>query len=268
MLTAFSVYRKKRHFAATPEPAGRIGRDRAHRQFVIQRHAARALHYDFRLGLDGVLKSWAIPKGPSERVGDRRLAVHVEDHPLEYASFEGDIPEGEYGAGHVDIWDRGTWTPEGDPRTGLDGGHLKFALSGERLRGRYVLIRMKPRNNEKRESWLLIRERDAVAGARPVRTRSRARAVTNEVAGVAISNADRAVQDTDGITKLEVAQYHADVAKWLLPHVTTHPLAVVKCPGGDLGHCFFQKHPGEPSRSRLSKAGTPPYMHLETLRDV
>src|SRR4051794_22133866 len=122
-------YRRKRDFAKTPEPAGsRRGAaqpDAARRRrFVVQRHAARRLHYDFRLELDGVLKSWAVPKGPSLDPGERRLAVHVEDHPLDYAGFEGVIPAGEYGGGAVMVWDAGTWEPEGDPREGYTKGHL------------------------------------------------------------------------------------------------------------------------------------------------
>src|SRR5437762_13634256 len=109
MQTPLSTYRRRRDFKVTPEPQGRVRGSGAHPQFVIQRHEARQLHFDFRLELDGVLKSWAVPKGPSETVGERRLAVEVEDHPLDYAGFEGDIPAGQYGAGHVDIWDRGTW---------------------------------------------------------------------------------------------------------------------------------------------------------------
>ena len=125
----------------------------------MQKHAARNLHYDFRLELDGVLASWAVPKGPSLDPADKRLAVHVEDHPLDYAKFEGVIPERQYGAGSVAIWDRGTWTPDGDPRRGYREGHLKFTLHGEKLRGRWSLVRMKGRG-EPKEPWLLIKDRD------------------------------------------------------------------------------------------------------------
>jgi len=153
-------YRRKRDFARTPEPRGRAGAERGPRpRFVVQKHAARNLHYDFRLELDGVLASWAVPKGPSLDPADKRLAVHVEDHPLDYAKFEGVIPEQQYGAGSVAIWDRGTWTPDGDPRRGYRDGHLKFTLHGEKLRGRWSLVRMKGRG-EPKEPWLLIKDRD------------------------------------------------------------------------------------------------------------
>ena len=129
-------YHRKRDFGQTPEPKGSVtARRRAGLRFVVQKHAARRLHYDFRLELDGTLKSWAVPKGPSLDPADKRLAVHVEDHPLDYGSFEGVIPEKQYGAGPVALWDRGTWSPDGDPRRGYREGHLKFSLSGKKLRG-------------------------------------------------------------------------------------------------------------------------------------
>jgi bifunctional non-homologous end joining protein LigD len=127
-------YRQKRDFSLTPEPAGKPARKRggASLQFVVQEHHARRLHYDFRLELDGVLKSWAVPKGPSLVAGERRMAVQTEDHPLAYATFEGVIPKGEYGGGSVMVWDRGTWHPIGDPREGLKKGKLDFRLEGDK----------------------------------------------------------------------------------------------------------------------------------------
>lgn len=159
-------YRAKRDFTHTPEPAGGSAEDAPLLRFVVQKHAARALHYDFRLELDGVLMSWAIPKGPSLDSHDKRLAVHVEDHPIEYGTFEGTIPAGEYGGGTVIVWDRGTWQPVGDPHAGLAKGDFKFDLLGEKLQGRWVLVRLKPRPGEKRDNWLLIKEKDSfVRGA-------------------------------------------------------------------------------------------------------
>jgi len=153
-------YRAKRDFTHTPEPAGGTADDAPLLRFVVQKHAARALHYDFRLELDGVLLSWAIPKGPSLDSHDKRLAVHVEDHPIEYGTFEGTIPAGEYGGGTVIVWDRGTWQPVGDAHAGLAKGDFKFDLLGEKLQGRWVLVRLKPRPGEKRDNWLLIKEKD------------------------------------------------------------------------------------------------------------
>jgi len=137
-------YRTKRDFERTPEPSGEERRAAVGHRFVVQKHDASRLHYDVRLEHDGVLWSWAVPKGPSLEPGERRLAVRVEDHPLEYRDFEGVIPEGQYGAGTVLVWDRGEWTPEGDPAEGLEEGTLSFSLHGEKLRGRWTLVRMGP----------------------------------------------------------------------------------------------------------------------------
>jgi bifunctional non-homologous end joining protein LigD len=155
-------YRAKRDFDATPEPVGTPRASGKTLAFFIQRHHARALHYDFRIELDGVLKSWAVPKGPSLDPADKRLAVRVEDHPLEYGRFEGTIPSHQYGAGEVVLWDRGNWTPDGDPAAGLRKGHLTFALDGQKLQGRWALVRM-GRADPKKENWLLIKETDAAA---------------------------------------------------------------------------------------------------------
>ena len=158
-------YHAKRHFDKTAEPRGDQPAAADHGgqlSFVIQKHAARKLHYDFRLELDGTLKSWAVPKGPSLDPAEKRLAVHVEDHPVEYGSFEGDIPEHEYGAGHVIVWDRGTWTPVGDAAAGYRKGHLKFRLEGDKLSGGWALLRM-GRPAEGKDNWLLVKERDDAA---------------------------------------------------------------------------------------------------------
>ena len=156
-------YRAKRDFKATPEPRGLKVRSQGHR-YLIQKHAARRLHYDFRLELDGVLKSWAVTRGPSLDPADKRLAVHVEDHPLEYGSFEGIIPKPQYGGGTVMLWDEGSWEPLGDAHAMLRAGRLKFRLDGERLKGEWNLVRMRNRSpREKRENWLLIKGHDSAA---------------------------------------------------------------------------------------------------------
>jgi bifunctional non-homologous end joining protein LigD len=170
---ALEEYRRKRDFKKTPEPAGSrpSGRKRTGKKaapkgplFVVQKHAASRLHYDFRLEIDGILKSWAVPKGPSLDPGEKRLAVHVEDHPLDYGDFEGVIPEGQYGGGTVIVWDRGTWEPiEGDADSAYRKGHLKFRLHGEKLRGGWNLVRMGGRRNEGEDNWLLIKEKDEEA---------------------------------------------------------------------------------------------------------
>ena len=163
MRASLTPYRKKRDFKVTAEPRGHVVAPGKRLSFVIQKHAAKQLHYDFRLELGGTLKSWAVPKGPSLDPAVRRMAVHVEDHPLSYASFEGTIPKGQYGAGTVIVWDRGEWAPIGDPEAGFRAGKLKFDLHGEKLHGRWNLVRMKGRASERQDPWLLIKESDEEA---------------------------------------------------------------------------------------------------------
>lgn len=157
------TYNRKRNFSRTAEPEGKLA-GATGLSFVIQKHAARRLHWDFRLEIDGVLVSWAVPKGPSLNPDEKRLAVRTEDHPIAYGGFEGDIPQGEYGGGHVDIWDEGQWEPIGlTPARQLAKGHLHFRLSGVRLQGEWNLVRMHGRPSEKGENWLLIKVDDDVA---------------------------------------------------------------------------------------------------------
>ena len=158
-------YNSKRDFSKTAEPAG-IADSTGRNIFMVQKHDATRLHWDFRLELDGVLKSWAVTRGPSLNPDDKRLAVRTEDHPLAYATFEGTIPKGQYGGGTVMLWDRGTWTPVPgkDPRKTLEEGHLHFTLQGERMKGEWLMIRLKPRGNERTENWLLRKIEDQYAG--------------------------------------------------------------------------------------------------------
>ena len=166
---ALTLYNKKRNFKETSEPSGKVKKSVSQLAFVIQRHKASRLHYDFRLELDGVLKSWAVPKGPSLNPHDKRLAMMVEDHPYDYKDFAGVIPEGNYGAGIVEIWDKGTYTDleisgdaiaEKNLRAGLKAGNLKFQLFGKKLRGEFALVRLK---TAEENSWLLMKHRDTYA---------------------------------------------------------------------------------------------------------
>lgn len=165
---SLSTYNKKRNFKDTPEPAGKAVKDKKQHIFVVQRHHASHLHYDFRLELNGTLKSWAVPKGPSLNPKDRRLAMMVEDHPVSYATFEGDIPEGNYGAGHVDVWDHGSYEPVDEDGAvisfsqffkNLKAGSIKFRLKGRKLKGEFALVDMKKDG----KTWLLIKHRDDYA---------------------------------------------------------------------------------------------------------
>jgi bifunctional non-homologous end joining protein LigD len=161
-MATLRTYWKKRDFGKTAEPRGKTARKTGFR-YVIQKHDATRLHYDLRLELDGVMMSWAVTRGPSLVPGDKRLAIHVEDHPIEYNTFEGTIPEDQYGGGTVMVWDRGTWTPEHDPHKGMQKGHLDFELHGEKLKGGWHLVRMRKRPGERQEPWLLIKATDDAA---------------------------------------------------------------------------------------------------------
>lgn len=163
-MASLEQYQSKRDFKKTAEPAGKVTRGKQPGGiFVVQKHDATRLHYDFRLEHDGVLWSWAVTRGPSLDPHEKRLAVHVEDHPIDYASFEGTIPKGEYGGGTVIVWDEGTWTPEIDPAKAMKKGHISFELKGKKLNGLWHLVRLKPRAGEKRDNWLLIKSNDAAA---------------------------------------------------------------------------------------------------------
>ena len=274
-------YRSMRDFGVTAEPSGERAPSAKGNSFVIQKHAARRLHYDFRLELDGVLLSWSVPKGPSLSPKDRRLAVRTEDHPLDYASFEGIIPAGQYGGGTVVVWDRGTWECEGDPREGVKKGRLTFKLDGEKLKGRWHLVRTRP--NGKSEEWLLFKGKDEAANdqaditekrpesvisgrtveeitekpgavwksnrAQPT-TKHKPAANQNELMslvgqlplGFKLSSLDKVLYPEQGITKGQLVAYLAVVADWMLPHVGNRPLTLVRCPEGRKKPCFFQKH--------------------------
>jgi bifunctional non-homologous end joining protein LigD len=186
--SGLTTYHHKRNFKATPEPKGRIAKKKG-RSFVIQKHDASRLHFDFRLELDGVLKSWAVTRGPSLDPSEKRLAVRVEDHPLDYGGFEGTIPKGQYGGGTVMLWDKGEWQPEGDPHESLRKGKLSFILKGKRLKGGFTLVRMRKDRNGKsaRENWLLIKQHDAAASAKidPVEKWQRSVATRRSMAGIA-----------------------------------------------------------------------------------
>ena len=220
MADGLGEYRAKRDFARTAEPDGTASKARAGRSFVVQKHAATRLHYDFRLEWKGVLLSWAVTRGPSADMSQKRLAVRTEDHPLDYGGFEGTIPKGEYGGGTVMLWDRGTWDPLTDFATALEEGKLKFTLHGVRMKGNWTLIRMKPEG--KRENWLLIKERDdfmtddpdglTEAGAASIATGR----TMEEIAAGKLVPAERASSKTDrrkpapGFREVQLATLVAD----------------------------------------------------------
>lgn len=283
--------RRKRDFKRTPEPSGSAHRHPRGNSFVVQKHAARRLHYDFRLELDGVLKSWAVPKGPSREPGEKRLAVRTEDHPLEYGRFHGVIPEGDYGAGNVELWDHGVWIPDGDPREGLARGRLKFRLQGKKLHGGWALVRMGGRNGSRngKENWLLIKDKPAGevvreepkapaparSAPRSSRRRRKVRTRGSEdgapIAGVTLTHPDRILYPAQGITKCDLARFYEEIADWILPHIVERPLSLVRCPEGQGKACFYQKHAGAGAPGALKgvkvkeKGAVRTYLYVEDL---
>jgi bifunctional non-homologous end joining protein LigD len=273
---ALGDYEAKRHFDETPEPAPTRARPHPQPIFVVQEHHATRLHYDFRLEADGVLKSWAVTKEPSLDPAVKRLAVRVEDHPLAYAGFSGTIPEGHYGAGEVLIWDYGTYEnldPEQTITQGLAAGKLNFVLHGEKLKGRFALVRMRG-GKGKKENWLLIKGRDqhakrGSAGAEPATSLQRQQGRNATLAGAAgsepaaslagaagsdtgpsapeeveITHPDKLIYPADGITKADVAAYYRKVAPRLLPFLKDRPITLERLPEGvgeDRPH-FWQKN--------------------------
>jgi bifunctional non-homologous end joining protein LigD len=265
---ALEEYKAKRNFRKTPEPGPRPGR--GHRQpiFVIQEHHASHLHYDFRLEADGMLKSWAVPKQPSLDPAEKRLAVRVEDHPLGYATFEGRFPEGQYGAGDVHVWDHGTYenllADKAQPQTvteGIDAGRLEFVLHGEKLRGRFALIRMRGRGRGK-EHWLLIKMKDEFAraasavgtpalrkatpnGRKHATKDGRARRATAAPEEVTLTHGDRVLFPEAGITKRDVFEFYRRVSGRLLPFLKDRPVTLERLPeglGGKGAPHFWQKN--------------------------
>jgi bifunctional non-homologous end joining protein LigD len=261
---SLAEYKAKRDFRRTSEPPARAaaGRSRRRPLFVVQEHHASRLHYDFRLEADGVLKSWAVPKGPSMDPGEKRLAVQVEDHPLGYASFEGEIPEGQYGAGTVQVWDSGVYdnllAEKAAPKTvaeGIADGKLEFVLHGKRLRGRFSLVRMKDRGRGKPQ-WLLIKGKDEFAEAggdgaeeKPAPRPKGVKAAAKPPAPVPpekveLTNPDKVLFPDLGVTKRQVFEYYRRVAPRLLPHLRDRPVTLERLPEGlgkDRPH-FWQKH--------------------------
>ena len=240
---ALQNYIRKRNFAVTPEPRGKAAKRKGH-QFVIQKHAARRLHYDLRLELDGVMKSWAVTRGPSLNPGEKRLAVHVEDHPIEYNKFEGNIPKGEYGGGAVMIWDRGQWIPEDDPHRGYAKGHLNFSLEGEKLHGAWHLVRMRPRKGEKSEPWLLIKVDDEAARD------AKAPDILEEKAKSVVSG--RTIDEIADNKPVKKKKAKPALTTW---HTNRKPAARTTLPRAN-GNSRSKRKPGAAARSKSKKSSS------------
>ena len=274
MSAKLNEYNLKRDFEKTLEPKGIAETPRKKLRFVVQHHMARAEHYDFRLEWDGVLLSWAIPKGPSYDTYDKRLAIKVEDHPLEYRNFEGTIPKGEYGGGVVMLWDEGYWEPYVDVKEGIEKGELKFKLEGTRLKGNWALIKWKSKSDKEKEHWLLIKEKDEyvedsynisefntsirtgrtmseiedekdVKKEKPEGVQSDLKVTETEIK---ITHPNKVLYELPEITKSDVAKYYTKVSTRMLPFLTNRILSVVRCPKGISELCFFMKHPNTQSK--------------------
>lgn len=256
-------YNQKRDFKKTREPIGKIKSSGKKLIYTIQKHDASRLHYDLRLELDGVLKSWAVPKGPSLDPKVKRLAMQVEDHPFDYRNFEGTIPEGEYGAGTVMLWDKGEWIPVSkNPSKSIKEGALRFKLQGEKLGGYWKLVRMKQVGES---SWLLVKEADEfsskkdvleakplsvksgkdleeIAGGKKVTKKVKAKAAKSSVSSPAITNPDKIYYPEKNYRKIDLLQYYYIVADKMLPYIKGRPLMLVRCPDGAGKQCFYQKH--------------------------
>lgn len=248
-----TTYNKKRDFNKTNEPKGTKKKSPKRLRFVVQHHLARKDHYDLRLEWNGVLKSWAVPKGPSYKTKDKRLAIMVEDHPLEYRKFEGTIPKGEYGGGTVMIFDEGYYEPVNDIKKALKEGSIKFELKGKRLKGLWTLVHFKEDN------WLLIKEKDKFVDYKDInsfktsiktgRTMEeiengiiKRKNTKDSVEGIKISNPNKLIYNKPKITKMDIVKYYQKVSKRMMPYLENRLISVVRCPDGIDGEQFFKKH--------------------------
>ena len=250
-------YNEKRDFKKTKEPVGKISTSKKKLRFVVQHHIARKDHFDFRLEWNGTLKSWAVPKGPSYNTKDKRLAIMVEDHPLDYRTFEGTIPQGEYGGGTVMVWDEGYWEPTHKIPKNFNLESIKFTLNGKRLKGKWTLVHLEDKN------WLLIKEKDEYHEfddikkiTKSIKTKRTMEEIANHksikntktikskniVEDILISNPEKVIFKNPKITKLDIAMYYHKVAKRMLPFLENRLISTIRMPDGFNGEKFFKKH--------------------------
>ncbi len=239
-MNKLNKYNTKRNFEKTKEPKGKEVKNNKKLRFVVQHHIARKDHFDLRLEWNGTMKSWAVPKGPSYNSKDRRLAIHVEDHPLLYRNFEGTIPKGEYGGGTVMIWDEGYWEPIIKPNFKKE---VKFILKGSRLKGKWALLQFKEDN------WLLIKDKDEYKGFKDIKrinTSIRTGKTMDEIAGlkpsIEITNKDKIIFKNPKITKGDIVKYYEKISSRMLPYIENRLISTVRCPEGINKQKFFKKH--------------------------
>lgn len=249
-------YNEKRNFNKTKEPIGKKEVSKRKLRFVVQHHLSRKEHYDFRLEWNGTLISFAIPKGPSYNPNNKRLAIHVEDHPLAYRNFEGTIPKGEYGGGTVMVWDEGFWTPIENAEKSFKNGSIKFLLFGKRLKGKWTLVKFKDNN------WLLIKEKDdlflfdninefqtSIKTGRTmeeieknIKPHPKNSKKENIIENVKITNPEKIIYDKPKITKMDLISYYNKVKERMLPFIETRIISTIRAPEGSKNDCFFKKH--------------------------
>ncbi len=242
IMSKLSVYNKKRNFNKTKEPIGKSSKRTKKLRFCIQHHIARKDHYDLRLEWDGVLKSWAVPKGPSYNDKDKRLAIMVEDHPIDYRNFEGTIPKGEYGGGTVMLWDKGSWEPLYKPN--FKEGPIKFILKGKRLKGLWTLVKLKDDNN-----WLLIKDEDEYhlyddinKFNTSIKTGRTMDEITGNIKPIEITNPNKIIYKNPKVTKIDIVNYYKAVSKRMLPLIENRLISTIRYPNGSKGDKFYKKH--------------------------
>lgn len=276
-------YNAKRNFDKTAEPKGKtVSTKTSKLKFAVQHHLARKDHFDLRLEWNGVLLSWAIPKGPSFDPSDKRLAIQVEDHPMDYIHFEGTIPKGQYGGGTVMLWDKGFWEPLKNVNSSLKSGILKFTLRGKRLKGEWSLIKLKSKETKNdNDNWILVKEKDEFANTlnpsnyntsiktRKTMSQIEKKTKTNlttslynkinnqlsrfdntdefQVGKIQISSANKILFASPQTTKIDLIKYYAKVSQRMLPYLANRILSIVRCPQGLASECFFKKHPATTS---------------------
>ena len=243
MAKKLEEYNRKRNFDKTLEPKGRKEKNSRKLRFVVQHHIARKDHYDLRLEWDGVLKSWAVPKGPSYNPKDKRLAVMVEDHPISYRNFEGTIPKGEYGAGTVMLWDYGTWEVLDGKKPNFKKGIIKFKLYGKRLKGLWTLVLIDEDN------WLLIKDEDEfylyddiLEFNTSVKTGRTMAEIAGEKTTIELTNPDKVIFKNPKVTKKDIFNYYENVAERMLPYVENRLISTIRLPDGVGGTPFYKKH--------------------------
>ena len=244
-MSKLSVYNKKRNFDKTKEPIGKRSKRAKKLRFCIQHHIARKDHYDLRLEWNGVLKSWAVPKGPSYNDKDKRLAIMVEDHPIDYRNFEGTIPKGEYGGGIVMLWDKGYWEPIKGYKPNFKEGPIKFILKGSRLKGMWTLVKLKKDDT----SWLLIKDKDEYhlyddinEFNTSIKTNRTMGEIKDNIKHIEITNPDKIIYKKPKVTKMNIVNYYKAVSKRMLPLIENRLISTIRYPSGSKGSSFFKKH--------------------------